>query len=164
MLTLRSGVLVLLAAAAVGAAALLAIGGAQLASRAQSGDAIGVFGMEAQLSLPELAREADLVVIGTAGLDQVRALTENAAVPPEARDGRIYTRGSYHDLTFSVLEYLKGSGPPSVSIRRSLSLGRSTSSSYRRPRAFGAGATSSWVRAASAWSPAPRQISPATDG
>jgi hypothetical protein len=79
---------------------------------------IGISGLEAPLSIGELTRRADLVVVGTVIADQVERFTSVPGVPLEDRDPLIYAFGSYHDATVEVGEYLKGSGASRMSVRR----------------------------------------------
>jgi len=90
---------------------------------ARGGAAIGVYGLEAPLSLAELSQRADLVVIGTVASDVVRPFTANPDVPISDRDPKIYAKGAYHDVRLNVIEYLKGRGPQQLSIRSFASSG-----------------------------------------
>lgn len=81
------------------------------------GRVVSVYGLEKRLTLEELAEKADLIVVGVATSDQVRSFRENAEIPEADRDPRLYAEGAYHDMSFRVLEYVKGSGPSEISVR-----------------------------------------------
>jgi hypothetical protein len=93
-----------------GDAAIIDVGGGQ--------ELVGFMGSQLLLPLPELTRRADLVVIGTAVGDTVQPFTANVGISSALRSDPSYLSGAYHDLTFHVIEYLKGSGPDGLSIRR----------------------------------------------
>lgn len=78
---------------------------------------LSVHGLEERLTIEELAQRADVIVVGVATSDQVRSFRENAAIPEADRDPRIYARASFHDMSFQVLEYVKGSGPSEINVR-----------------------------------------------
>lgn len=107
-------------AAAIVVLAILAISGAAVVGNSQisSRPNLGIFATEASLSAADLVQNSELVVVGTAGSDQVLPFTANPLVPSGERDPRIYAQGSYHDVTFNVIEYLKGQGSSTLSIRR----------------------------------------------
>lgn len=79
---------------------------------------IGIFGLEAPLSIGELTRRAEVVVVGTVIADRLERLSSVPGVPAEERHSVIVTHGSYHDTTLQVTEYLKGIGPRYISVRR----------------------------------------------
>lgn len=79
---------------------------------------IGISGLEAPLTIGQMTRRADLVVVGTVTADKIERLTSVPGVPPEERDALFFAFGSYHDATLEVTEYLKGNGPLRISVRR----------------------------------------------
>lgn len=79
---------------------------------------VAIHGLEATLTLEELSKRADLVVVGTARSEATRRFTSLADIPVAERDPLIYPTGAFVDVTFAVREYIKGSGGREVSVRR----------------------------------------------
>jgi hypothetical protein len=80
-------------------------------------------GLSANLTLRQRAYVSDLIIRGTPISDTVHRFTENGAIPESAKQEKLYQTAGYHDVVIQVAEYLKGSGPTTLSVRRLASIG-----------------------------------------
>lgn len=78
---------------------------------------LGVEGLSLDFTVNRYTRLADLVVIATPISDRALPFSENPLIPEAARSDEMYSAG-YHDVTVEVAEYLKGTGPRTLSVRR----------------------------------------------
>jgi hypothetical protein len=104
-----------------------------LPSASSGREVIGFAGTDRALSMPDLGSVAEIVVIGTTRSDEVRPFTANQSVPASERDPVFYAKASYHDVTFDAIEYVKGTGARSISIRRLASTGTMKIASSEAP-------------------------------
>jgi hypothetical protein len=78
---------------------------------------MSVDGLSLDFTVKKYAKLADLVVVATPVSDNTRPFSDNTQIPEAARSDEMYSAG-YHDVTVEVAEYLKGTGPDRLSVRR----------------------------------------------
>lgn len=98
-----------------------AIGGFRIRDNPGSGPSGYVYdGLQENLTLVELAKRADAVVVGDVTQISQRRVTDRAAIteglPDSVRDSFAYGYIEHTDAVVRVVEYLKGDGPQAIRV------------------------------------------------
>lgn len=78
----------------------------------------GIGGFQIEASLEQLTAASDIVVRGVVLSDEIRAFSQDSALSGLFRPEALELAGSYRDVKIVVFEYLKGTGPAAISVRR----------------------------------------------